>query len=268
MSQARESLARHRPTELSVSIAVALLACVVTASCVLVSSLDNLGPPDAQAPADSGSPKEAQTHADSGSSNIAYVQGVGNEYFLVDGGVPAFSGTLPKPVTAGDILVVAVAQGEADHIQVTDNAANKYLLAAQWTSCCVQIWYATVEHVPAGRTTVTATFNRATAGTFYAHEYIGLNRTSPLDRTSSESGDGQAIETCVITTTAPELLFGFASVQWRVKDAGIGFTPRFTAGGNMSEDEVVGAEGHHCATFTEDIPGTWVALMAAFKGAP
>ena len=69
------------------------------------------------------------------------------------------------------------------------------------------------------------------------------------------------------TSQANELIFGYASVDYRVSAGGPGFTVRQTAGGNMSEDMMVFSPGTYSATFTQNITGGWTGMIATFKAA-
>ena len=121
-----------------------------------------------------------------------------------------------------------------------------------------------------GAETVTVTFS-ATASypIIYVHEYSGVSTTASLDAYSSASGSSATPNSGNATTsTAGDLIFGYADAIDFFVTAGSGFTQRESSNYSaVSEDKIGAPAGSNAATFTEPGSDTWVALMAAFRPA-
>ncbi len=112
-----------------------------------------------------------------------------------------------SPVTAGSLLVVALAWTGSVPVTVTDNRNNIYAVASAAYDAVlgqsVAVLYAA--NGTAGATTVTARFATGSpkARRLEIHEYSGMATTNPLDGTAIRSGEGTTTADSVTTGTAP-----------------------------------------------------------------
>src|SRR5712671_549072 len=174
--------------------------------------------------------------------------------------------------TTGNIIVAYVIWDNTSTATVSDSNGNVYASAAgptRWSSnkYSAQVFYA--KNTKSGADTVTATFGTAVQswGIIYAHEYSGLDLTTPIDVTAAASGNSGSMNSGSVTTTNPtDLLFG-AGVSANVVSApGAGYIIRATAHGNITEDKNVLTTGSYNATATHS-NGTWAMQMVAFRAA-
>jgi hypothetical protein len=132
----------------------------------------------------------------------AYVQGGGNSQQR--GASKTIKQAFAAPVSAGNLIVAAVAWQTDVPITVTDNRANAYSIATSQYDAVndqrVAIVYAA--NAIAGATTVTVSFGNATpiVQRLEIHEYAGIAMASPLDATATKIGDA--------STTANEVTTG------------------------------------------------------------
>src|SRR5439155_93823 len=109
-------------------------------------------------------------------------------------GTSTLAQTFGANVTAGDLLVAAVAWQGTGSVNVTDNRGNVYALATSDfdTSLGQTLAILYAANATAGATTVTATF-AGTAPTIQRiaiHEYSGVATVNPLDVTATNIADG------------------------------------------------------------------------------
>jgi hypothetical protein len=181
------------------------------------------------------------------------------------------------PQFAGDLNVVVVGWNDVTHTvsSVKDTLGNVYTLAVGPTqnstvALSQSVYYAkNIAAAPAGGNTVTITFNGATPyPDIRILEYSGVSLTSPVDVTSSATGNSASSATTAVTTTnANDLLFGANMVFTLTSGAGTGFTNRIitTPDGDIAEDRLVAATGSYSATATLNPAGAWVMQMVAFS---
>jgi hypothetical protein len=175
--------------------------------------------------------------------------------------------------TSGNLNVVAIGWNEtAGNIaSVSDSAGNLYQVGApifRGNTFSQAIYYAK-SIAGAAANTVTVRFDKAVA---YADvrilEYRGLDRTNPLDVTSSATGtSAQASSGTATTNFARELIVGAGVTSASFTGAGTGFTVRIitTPDDDIAEDRVVTSAGAYSATAPQT--GRWVMQMVTFKGA-
>ena len=175
--------------------------------------------------------------------------------------------------TAGNLNVIVIGWNNATSniTSVTDSLGNTYQPAAPTTRSGVisqAIYYA--KNIAAGANTVTVTFNAATPYVdIRVAEYSGLDRTNPLDVTSSGGGtSAQPNSGAATTTAARELIVGAGTTTGTFTDAGSGYTTRIITApdADILEDRVVTSTGSYSATATMN-PSTWVMQLAAFRAA-
>jgi chitodextrinase len=177
-----------------------------------------------------------------------------------------------SPITIGNTIVVYLIWDNTGSASVSDSAGNNYVSAvsaARWSdnNYSAQVFYA--RNVKAGVTTVTAAFATSVQsfGIVYAHEYSGIDPTTPVDGTSSAVGNSETLNSgSVLTKNATDLLFG-AGVSWHTVTApGAGYVARSTAYGNLTEDRTVLTKGSYSATATQS-SGPWAMQLVAFRAA-
>ena len=175
--------------------------------------------------------------------------------------------------TAGNLIVVYVSWSNPGTVTLSDTRQNVYSSVAPATAWGTlgawrsQVFYA--RNIVGGSNTVTATFGTTLTafGKIDIHEYSGLDRTAPLDVTTSAVGTITAMNSGSATTAnAADLLFGAGSSSSTVNAVGSGFTSRVNANGSRTEDRTVAATGSYSASASQN--GTqWVMHLAAFKAA-
>ena len=120
-----------------------------------------------------------------------------------------------NPNTVGNLIVVYVVWGNTDSVTLSDSNGNTYAPVAPATSWGngnawrSQVFYA--KSIAGGANTVTARFGTAITsfGQVYIHEYSGLDRTDPVDKTTAATGSPRSMSSGSVTTTnAEDLLFG------------------------------------------------------------
>src|SRR5579871_184485 len=198
----------------------------------------------------------------------AFVQEIDNQV----GSGQNNSVTFPAPTTAGNLLAVYLIWDNTGTAAVTDSLGDSYASAVppiRWSngSYSAQIFY-TIS-VRGGANTVTATFANGVTqfGIVYAHEYSGINQSSPIDAISGAVGTSGSLNSGAVTTAnAVDLLFAGGVSEANVLAPGAGYTVRSNAEGNMTEDQVVSATGSYTATATNS-SGGWGMQLVAFKGA-
>jgi glucose/arabinose dehydrogenase len=197
----------------------------------------------------------------------AYVQGRAKEVTSGTAASLAFS----SANTGGNLIAVYLIWNTNATVTLSDTRGNTYAAAAPvtrwnnntWSS---QVFYA--KNIAAGTNTVKATFSSSITAwaDLYVHEYSGLDKSNPLDVTSSAVGTASAMNSGTATTTNPaDLIFGAGASTSRVNSGGSGFTTRLTNFGNRTEDELVSSAGPYSATAGQNGTG-WVMHMVAFKG--
>jgi Concanavalin A-like lectin/glucanases superfamily/Chitobiase/beta-hexosaminidase C-terminal domain/IPT/TIG domain/Fibronectin type III domain len=177
----------------------------------------------------------------------------------------------------GDLNVVVVGWNDVTNTvsSVKDSEGNVYTLAVGPTQNATQglsqsIYYAkNINAAAAGGDTVTVTFSGAAAyPDIRILEYSGLSLASPVDVTSSGTGNSVTTSTAAVTTrNAVDLLFAANMVYTETTSAGAGFTSRIITNpdNDIAEDRLVAATGSYSATATLNAAGPWVMQMVAFS---
>jgi len=171
----------------------------------------------------------------SGGSNIAFaaatptfVQEKDNQ--VTTGKTNSVSFT--SPTTNGNIIVAYLIWDNTSAATVSDSAGNIYVSAvgpSRWSSnkYSAQIFYAKI--TSSGADTVTATLGTGVQnwGIIYAHEYSGIDLTTPIDVTAAAVGNsGNMNSGSVTTTNATDLLFGAGVTATVVTAPGAGYVAR------------------------------------------
>ena len=182
-----------------------------------------------------------------------------------------------SPQFTGDFNVVVVGWNDVSNTvsSVKDTEGNVYTLAVGPTQNSTQglsqsIYYAkNISAAPAGGNTVTVTFSGTAAyPDIRILEYSGISLTSPVDITSSGTGNSASSSTtAVATTNANDLLFAANMVYTQTIGPGTGFTTRITTSpdGDIAEDRLVAATGSYSGSATLNTAGPWVMQMVAFS---
>ena len=188
------------------------------------------------------SPATATTLAASGTgaSTPAFVQSAA---FQITSGT-SVSVTFTNPNTSGNLIVAYVVWDNSGLVSLSDSQGNTYASAVGPTQYSgdktnAQAFYA--KNVLGGSNRLTATFATAVTsyGILYIHEYSGIDQTNPVDATIAASGSSASMNSGSVTTkNATELLFGAGESNNAVTNAGVGYTARSSAYGNITEDRL------------------------------
>jgi hypothetical protein len=181
------------------------------------------------------------------------------------------------PQFAGDLNIVVVGWNDVSHTvsAVTDTVGNHYTAAVGPTQYSAgglsqTIYYAkNISAAGAGANAVNVTFNAAAAyPDIRILEYSGASLTSPVDITSSATGNSATSATTAVTTSnANDLLFAANMVSTGTPGSGSGFTSRLITSpdGDIVEDRLVTATGSYSATAPVSPAGAWVIQMVALS---
>jgi outer membrane protein assembly factor BamB len=197
------------------------------------------------------------------SAAAAYVQGRSTQVTSGRTASLAFS----KANTAGNLIVAYVVWDNRGTVKLSDTAGNTYTAATarqSWgNGWSAEVFYAA--NIAARANTVKATFSTTLTsfGILYLHEYSGLVKASPVDRSSSAVGTSAAMSSRAVTTTsANDLLFGAGASDIDVRK-GTGFTARQAGFGNLTEDRSVTTAGSYAGTASQN-GSMWVMQLVAF----
>jgi chitodextrinase len=201
-------------------------------------------------------------------STPAFVQERDNQVNSGNTGSTTFSSV----VTGGNLLVAYLIWDSTGGASVSDSLGNVYASAGgptRWSNgiYSAQVFYAINNR--SGVDTVTAIFSTSvhSFGIIYAHEYSGINQTSPLDVTIAAAGpSGNLTSGVTNTTNSMDLLFAGGVSANVVTSPGPGYMARSTSHGNITEDRVVTVTGSYNATATNS-GGAWGMQFVAFRGA-
>jgi hypothetical protein len=177
------------------------------------------------------------------------------------------------PVTTGNLIVVWLWYNSAAQsvTSIADTAFNTYqrclpptLGAGGLATWQQELWYAK-NIKAASNLTVTAIFSGTFSGekAITAHEYQGLDQTTPLDTTASKTGVTANANCGALTVTAGELIFA-AAVFKGMGSSGAGFSQRSMLKNNVTEDQLAPAAGPVTALFS-NAAVDWIAQMVSFK---
>jgi chitodextrinase len=181
--------------------------------------------------------------------------------------------TFSAPTAAGNYLVVFLIWDNNSSASVSDSSGNVYtsaVSASRWNSnkYNAQVFYA--KNLKSGTNTVTATFSSPinSFGIVYAHEYAGIDPTSPIDLTTSATGNnsGTLNSGSITTRYANDLLFAGAASWNTINAPSAGYVARGTAQGNLTEDRIAFTTANYSATATQS-PGSWAIQLVAFRAA-
>ena len=200
---------------------------------------------------------------------ISYVQGANGN----DGGYGNAQPTnvvFPNNTVAGDLIVVGIASGGATSTMF-DSQGNTFVHDVSLNVYGgVDIYHAA--NIKGGPDTVTVHIDNWDHLDVIIHEYSGVDRYSPLDVTSTNSGgSGKALDSGSKTTNFPnELIFGLGSDIYNTDTVTVGanFALRRIETGNgtaFSEDRVVNSTASYNATATINHSTYWGMAMATFK---
>ena len=178
-----------------------------------------------------------------------------------------------SPQTAGNLNVVVIGweNTTSNIVSVTDTAGNSYQVAAPVTrsSGNSQTIYYAKNIVGGTSNAVTVTLNAPTRFVdVRIAEYSGLDRTNPLDVSSSASGTSQTANSGPVTTTsANELLVASGTTQTHFNGAGSGYTSRTITqpNGSILQDRIVTSTGTYEAPAPQVTLSYWVMQLVTFR---
>ncbi len=179
--------------------------------------------------------------------------------------------TLPS-TASGNLIVAYVVWDNTGSASVSDSSGNVYASAVgptKWNNSrySAQVFFA--RNLKSGSNTIMATFASSirSFGTVYAHEYSGVDQSTPIDATAAAVGSSGSLNSgSAITTSAVDLLFGAGVSTQTVTAPGSGYTVRATSHGDMTEDRNVSTKGSYSATASNS-GGAWAMQMVALRGA-
>ncbi|MDP9008795.1 MAG: PASTA domain-containing protein [Pseudomonadota bacterium] len=178
--------------------------------------------------------------------------------------------------TAGNLNVVFIAwQGTSGNlISVVDSMGNAYtrVNSVSYGTTATQVAYYAQDIVgaPAGKNTVTATFNMKVGNPdLRIVEYSGIDPTRPLDASGGKATTGVLTSSGAVTTTnANDLLVASNYSHQSVTGAGSGYTLRLKDKyAQVLEDKIVTTTGKYAATAPQTISGWYVMQLVAFRAA-
>ena len=196
-----------------------------------------------------------------------------------DGGATTIETTrFADNVTPGNlILIFAHWDNQAVTATITDQLGNTYRPIFPPTNAGIkdrfQVWYA--KNV-AGGVSLSITIHFSSATTSFsvldAMEYSGIDRNSPLDGFTSNTGIGTSQSSGSITVANPNSeivigLFGYSSYALPYT-AGPGFTLRNYDASTILEDQAAVLAGTYTATATSHNSANWAAFAMGFRNAP
>lgn len=187
--------------------------------------------------------------------------------------------TFGAACTSGNwIIVTVVCENPAQTITVTDSAnSGNYTQDALATKTDTQgvghgrAGVYRIKNTSATALTVTVTFGGADYGRFVAYEESGLDATSPLDTSSTQSGELSAPSGSVTTTVAGCTVFAAMCHYGGGAAADSGFTgDLLNATGNVGyksheHDDDVGVAGVKTLSFGMGSITAWGLVIAAYK---
>ncbi|HTY52161.1 MAG TPA: hypothetical protein VMB35_03095, partial [Methanomicrobiales archaeon] len=98
-------------------------------------------------------------------------------------------------------------------------------------------------------------------------EYAGVDTTSPLDQTSSGTGNSLALDSgAKYLSGVPQLVYGFGAAA-NAATVDSPYTNRESIMGAFAADQTVFSTGSYHVTGTQNVAGQWLLQMATFKGA-
>lgn len=179
---------------------------------------------------------------------------------------------------AGDLNVIVVGWNDsvATVQSVTDSIGNTYSLAVGPTVesgyASQSIYYAkNIQAAGAGANAVKVVFNSpATSADIRVLEYSGANQSTPVDVTTSDSGNnGTSYSGSTSTRTAGDLIVGANLVQTASVGPGTGLVERLLTSpdGDIVEDEIASAVSSYSASAPLTAAGPWIMQMVAFRPA-
>jgi len=182
---------------------------------------------------------------------------------------------LPGPSTTGDLIVVSTDWGDQalDVTSITDSKGNPYSVALGPTNTGAAgrgvTYYAS--NTIGGVNTITVTLNgvppASPAFEIYAAEYSCVASSSPIDRTSVQTGTGQIINSGWNTTTqASELIYGYGWSYGTSTVDPLNYTARSTFRGNFIADRTVSSTGSYSVNGSISTSVAWLCHMITFKG--
>jgi len=180
-------------------------------------------------------------------------------------------------VTAGNALICGVflLGTSTTTITVSDTLSNTWATAVGPFNGTVsgtagELFVVYVKKLNAsGTTAVTVQLNiqNPASARIHCHEVSGLDQTSPLDQTNTNSVTAAAMTSGNVTTTfANEFLYGYGVDNAGNPTTGVGWTPGITEGSELDEWQIVSAIGTYAATYTGD-GAAYMCEIATFKGA-
>jgi hypothetical protein len=209
------------------------------------------------------------------SSDIAFVQANGNALTTSSSQISA---TYSSSQKAGDLNVVVVGWADTtSQIQsVSDGNGNTYSLAVapQSSSSVSQAIYYAKNIAGGNNNAVTVTFKQAASlPSIRILEYSGVDKTSPLDVTTSNAGAGSsggsvtADSGSTITRFPNELIFGADTDSNATIWPGAPFVARVNIASDIAADHLVNVTGSYNASAAVSPGSNWVMQMATFKAA-
>jgi hypothetical protein len=184
------------------------------------------------------------------------------------GAASALSLSFPSNTVAGDVILVGFDfDKNASLSSLSDAQGNTFtevgtpLMSPGGAQS--RVYYARNIRGGADTVTVKLTANSAYIEV-YLSEYLGMNKTSPVDAQAGAVGSAGNVSSGLATTTVGDVIYGF-SVGDGASTVGSSFTARSTMNGNLVEDKITGFTGPHDATAIAN--SGWTMQMVSLKPA-
>jgi hypothetical protein len=194
-------------------------------------------------------------------------------------GVTGLGVAFGSNVTAGNLIAVTVqiaelASSSSASVTVSDTLSNTYTLAARAPTVSadttnVLVFYA--KNITGGACTVTAT-SSSSRKVIVAYEFAGLDTTTPVEDTATNSGNSAAPTAGNVDTAGAGALVAVAHnfYNYTTLTAGSGWTGTTTTDvwyKFESQYRLVGSGGSYAAEFVQGAAYDYGAAAVAFKNA-
>jgi len=176
--------------------------------------------------------------------------------------------TMTQTAGNANIIVVSWFASTGEVQSISDTAGNIYTstnitIAGTYS---MRIYYAPNIVASPGGNQLTAVFPAAMSfPKLRIFEYSGLGPT-PLERGASSNGNGMLASSGTITTTTPHMLLFAPNVVNGISTPVPPFVTQDMSDGDLVEALEVQVPGTYTATATINQFGSWVMMIAAFRG--
>lgn len=198
--------------------------------------------------------------------SIAFVQKVdsGN-----NGSGSGSSSNVSITATQGNCLVIAFHQHSSNAlVSVTDTNGTPVSVVPGTVNAGVSFGLYVVGNCAGGAHSITVTFASTGWTDLVVCEYSGVNTTTPVDASGSNSGNvfGTAPSCNVVASGAAQLLFGYVHMENVAATLQSGFTSRDTFDSNQVCDMAISSSGTYAVGSPATSTSSWLVVALALRG--